>query len=391
MTNFEKDQIKLDREIRSNSVQSVDVYQDSNKADIQIDSIELLKQIYDNRYTLFKIVGLFFLIGVIIAFMTPNEYASSVKLLPETQGQTSNLGRLGGLAAQFGLGGASNSVGTDVLPVQIYPEILTSIDFLHEIITRNVFYASINDSITIQEYYNEYYKSNQITKYTVGLPFQIIGWFRPKSEPTDLPDWSNEPYKRIIPNELSAISGLRQSISNDRDLQNGILTISVTTQSPEISAQITVFVTERLSEYLTTYRTEKSRQNLNFIEKRHEEAKLKFEEEQSKLATFRDQNQGNLTASARSNEQNLQNEYNLAFSVFSSLSEQLEQARIKLQTETPVINVLQEPLYPTSKSRPNRISFIIGYVFVGFVFAVTFLLLKQPFRNVIHTIRNKDD
>lgn len=368
---------KKDPEIRYVPVQFIEGYAPHAVNDeVEIDLMDILNRLWGGRLTIIKIAAVFGVIGILYALGSPNEYTTTTKLLPEVQ-QTNALGRFGGLAAQFGLGGAAGGTTNDVLPPQIYPEILTSTDFLHEIINKKVYFEEIGDSITVQEYYNEHQKSNPFIGYTIGLPFKILGLL---SSPPDTVESRikalDATYLRIPPKVMSAIGGLRQSISNNRDQQTGILTLTVTTQSPEITIQIANHVTSALSHYLTEYRTEKARRNLEFISQRQEEAKASFESEQNRLALFRDQNQGSLTASARTIEQNIQSEYNVKLNVYNSLTEQLEQARIKLQEDTPVVNVIQDNVYPNRKSGPNRVLLILVTSFFGIVVGCIVLLVK---------------
>ncbi|MDZ7808047.1 MAG: hypothetical protein U5K71_13160 [Gracilimonas sp.] len=59
------------------------------------------------------------------------------------------------------------------------------------------------------------------------------------------------------------------------------------------------------------------------------------------LADFRDSNQGALTNRARTQEQQLQSEYDLAFNLYNGLTQEYEQAKLRVQEETPVFKVLQ--------------------------------------------------
>lgn len=377
-------------EIRYVPVQFIEGYApQSGNDEVEIDLMDILKRIWDGRTTIIKITTVFAVIGVLYALGSPNEYTTTTKLLPEVQ-QTSNLGRLGGLAAQFGLGGAAGGATNDVLPPQIYPEILTSTDFLHEIIKKKVYFEEIQDSLTIQEFYNEHQKSNPFIGYTIGLPFKVLRLFSSTSDTVQSESIATtESYLKISQKKMSAISVLRKAISNNRDQQTGVLTISVTTQSPEVTIQIANYINSALSDYLTEYRTEKARRNLEFISQRQEEARTSFESEQIRLAQFRDQNQGNLTATARTIEQNIQSEYNVKLNVYNSLTEQLEQARIKLQEDTPVVNILQENIYPNKKSSPNRLIILIFGVLIGFMISSIVVILIPLLNGINEKSNNK--
>lgn len=383
MSDSNKPDTSKEPEIRYVPVQFIEGYAPQSISDeVEIDLMDILKRIWQGRLTIIKITAVFAILGALYALGSPNEYTTTTKLLPEVQ-QTNNIGRFGGLAAQFGLGGTTSGATNDVLPPQIYPEILNSTDFLHEIIKKSVYYKEIQDSITIQEFYNEHKKSNPFVGYTVGLPFKLLALIRSAPDAMIVDDFTtSETYKRIPPREMAAIGGVRQAVVSKRDQMTGLLTITVTTQSPEITAQLTNFVTSSLSDYLIAYRTEKSRQNLHFLERRHAEARESFVMEQEGLAAFRDQNRGNLSELARVVEQNIQSEYNVKFNVYNSLTEQLEQARIRLQQDTPVISIVQQGIYPNRKSGPNRMLIIIIYVIIGASFSTVWLLLGSKIRTV---------
>ena len=379
--NFEK----KEPEIRYVPVQFIDGYAPQSISDkVEIDLIDGLKKIWDGKSTIIKTTIVFLILGVLYAYSIPNKYSTTIKLLPEAQ-QNNTLSRLGGLAAQFGLGAATTGVSNDVLPPQIYPEILTSSDFLYEIIKEKVYFDEIQDSITIQEFYFEHQKSNLFIGYTLGLPFKVLALFHSVPDSSKISSThSADSYKRLSPIEMGAIWGLRGAIEFYRDPLTGVLTLNVNTQSPEITVQLANHLNESLSNYLITYRTEKSRRNLAFLAERHAEARESFTREQDNLATFRDQNQGNLSAVARTIEQNIQSEYTIKLNVYNSLTEQLEQARIKLQEDTPVVSILNDSLYPNSKSGPNRKLLLILSMFVGILTGTMVVLYKpvyQSFRN----------
>jgi uncharacterized protein involved in exopolysaccharide biosynthesis len=379
MTELHPPDKRKEPEIRYVPVQFIEGYApQSGNDEVEIDLMDILKRIWDGRKTIIKITVVFAVIGVLFAFGSPNEYTTTTKLLPEVQ-QTNNLGRLGGLAAQFGLGGVAGASGNDVLPAQIYPEILNSTSFLNDIVSKRVYFEEITDSITVQSFFNDHQKSNAFIGYTVGLPFKVLGLLRSEPDSVEALIVSNESYRRIPQDVMRSIAGLRQSVSNNREQQTGVLTITVTTQSPEVTVQIANHVTDALSTYLTDYRTEKTRRNLAFIQQRQAEARANFELEQERLARFRDQNQGNLTAAARTIEQNIQSEYDVKFSVYSSLTEQLEQARIKLEEDTPVVSVIQESIYPNRKSGPNRLLLLILSTFLGGIIGILTVMLKPVF------------
>lgn len=116
-------------------------------------------------------------------------------------------------------------------------------------------------------------------------------------------------------------------------------------QDPLISASLTDTVMHCLQNYITDYRTNKARHDLAFTEKLYGEAKASYESAQKKYANFVDANQNIILLSYRAEQERLQNEMNLAYQVYTQVSQQLQMARAKVQEITPVYTVVNRLRY----------------------------------------------
>ena len=101
------------------------------------------------------------------------------------------------------------------------------------------------------------------------------------------------------------------------------------------------------------------------MQERYAEAEERFEATQEALARFRDSSHGSLTALAQTQQQRLQSDYDLAYNVYKALAQQLEEARLKLQEETPVVKIIEPAVVPDEKSAPKRKMIMIVSVFLG--------------------------
>ena len=79
-----------------------------------------------------------------------------------------------------------------------------------------------------------------------------------------------------------------------------------------------------LQNYITNYRTNKARHDLAFTEKLYKEAKADYEKAQKKYATFADANQNVVLLSYRAEQERLKNEVELAYTVYTQVSGQLQ-------------------------------------------------------------------
>jgi capsule polysaccharide export protein KpsE/RkpR len=166
----------------------------------------------------------------------------------------------------------------------------------------------------------------------------ISGWFRgqnPRRIIHNLPSFGNIP--QMSKTQFEIIKNLRDNIKASIDQRSGVISISAEFPDPRVAAQIGQHSVNYLTDYITQYRIGKAQKDLDFIKDRYEDKKNEFHLSQLALANFRDANRNFVSLTAQTEEQRLQDQYNLAFNVFNSLAQQVEQARIKVQEETPVI------------------------------------------------------
>lgn len=340
----------------------------------EIDLIELAQKVWASRKLIFKTCGIAALVGIVVAFSIPKEYSTSVTLAPESGGKSGG-GSMGALAAMAGINLGSSS-GEDALSPDLYPDIVSSTPFLIELFDVKVKDQKGKIDTTLYAYL----KDNQRSPWwsaIISAPFKALGWtlslFRDKPEGEE---------KKLDPFQLSLeesgiAMALSKRISIAADKKTGVTTLSVTMQDPLISAALTDTVMHCLQNYITDYRTNKARHDLAFTEKLYEEAKANYTEAQKKYATFVDANQNIILLSYRAEQERLQNEMNLAYQVYTQVSQQLQMSKAKVQEITPVYTVVQPATVPLRPAKPNKVMILIGFVFLAGVGCVGWILFVK--------------
>jgi len=390
----DKPEKKSPPEVRYVPIEYLQALQDDED---RIDLFELIKTVWDGRMLIVKTVIVFIFLGLFVALASNEEYTSQVRLLPETQ-QSSGLGSLGGLASQFGFSAGPQRTAEGIPPA-LYPDITQSTVFLQRLMAHEVYLPGTADKVTVEEYMREHQKGSMVEvvrRYTIRLPFTVRRWLRSgdgDAEVTDLDrqlagDERMERLIRMNSEDWERLRNLRDRISSETNRETGVVTVKVKMQDGVIAADLADRVVELLSEYITEYRTEKFRRDAQFIEERHEEARTRFEEAQRELARFNDENRGQLTAMARTQEQLLQSRYNLTFNLYNTMAERLEEARIKLQEETPVVNILEPAAVPDRRSEPKRTQLLILYTIFGGIVGVGLIFSLQIWEKV--SVKIKD-
>lgn len=366
--------------------------------DSEIDLIDIAKKIWGGRKIVIKSMIVFFVLGVFIIIFSPKEYKSEITLVVETSASGSGMS---GLLQQFGgLAGINlnNTTNKEALVPDLYPEVIKSTPFLLEILKQKVLESKHDSTITVAQYIDRHTRlsiSEFVMKNTIGLPGRIIKLIRGDNDNIinkKLPVVSSDSAINLSVDPISItkkqsdiIETLAECISTDQDFKkSNKFIISVEMQDPLVVAQVASYVVKDLSKYIVEYRTKKAKTDLVFIAARTTEAESKYLEAQQKLASYKDRNKNVILSSVQVEEDQLQSEYDLAFSVYSALAKQLEQAKIKVQEETPVFNVMDPAQVPLQKSKPKTFLISLAMIFLGGFFGVVIIivnLFKGNYRN----------
>lgn len=351
-------------------------------ADDEIDLIALAKTMWNGRKLIIRTVLIFMVIGLIVALFSAKEYTASSTMVPQLSSNKSKLGGLSSLAAMAGFNLDMNMETSELSPY-IYPQIVQSVPFQLELMEAPFKFEGIDHPISIYEYYMEYAKPNVISvviKYTIGLPFLLLKAIKP-AKPEDPPALASDSLL-FAPIALTEDQELIRKMLADRvtletNDKEGYVVLNTIAHDPKVAAQVAHKAQELLQKYITEFKIKKAAAQLDFIGERHAEKKKEFEKAQTNLAVFVDRNKNVTSAMARTEQDRLQNEYKLAFEVYSQLAQQLEQAQIQVKEDTPVFSIIKPVTVPIEKSKPNRPMILVIWTFLGGIFAVGWIFGKQ--------------
>jgi uncharacterized protein involved in exopolysaccharide biosynthesis len=343
----------------------------------EIDLIELAKKFWGERKFILKICGIAVLVALIVAFSLPKEYTTTVTLAPEIADASKKMSSLSGLAAMAGvnLGSAATA---DAISPDLYPDVVSSIPFLLELFPLQVTDSKKELTTTFYEYMFDHQKSAWWT-YIIKAPFQLLKWLKDIFVDDNDQEESNSGIIILTEEQEKIIEKLQEKISVSVDKKTFVITASVEMQDPVISAQIAKVIVDKLQDYITNYRTQKAKQDYDFTEKAYTDAKLTYYKAQEAYAKFEDANKNIISATYRTEQIRLQNEMSLAFGVYNTLAQQLEQNRLRIQEQTPVYTVIEPATVPLKKSSPRRGLILVGFVFLAFCGAIGYLLIKDAF------------
>jgi uncharacterized protein involved in exopolysaccharide biosynthesis len=345
----------------------------------EINLKEIFQEIKKGKTVILFSIIVFGFLGFLYSILASEEYTAKVVLLPEisSEGGAGLLNKFSGLASLGGvnLDGINK---TEAIRPDIYPDITRSLPALIAIMEENVRVPSLDTTISVYTYLNDFHRPpiNIIKKNTIGLPRKVISFFKNK----------NDDNRRVENNDFTPISlskeqeeivdNLSKRIATEIDKKSGLITFKVKMPDPYVAAYIANFTSNYLTKYVVNYRLGKAENNYNFILERFKDAENKFNTAQKKLAEYKDKNYNVISSSAKIEGELLQAEYNLAFNLYNSISQQLEQARIKVSEETPVFKVLEPVKIPLEKSEPQKIVIIFLSLTLGGLFSSFYIIIK---------------
>ena len=351
----------------------------------EIDLIELLKKIYLEKKFILKISILASLFGFIYALFQPNEFTSSTTFIPQLSSDVKAGGSsLSGLASLAGinLGGIE---GSSDFPPTLYPQVVKSVPFRLELISSNI--QVNNEDLTLRDYFLENKNSfnflGTVKKYILGLPSLILGSFKNEDENS-----SNSTIYIVSEEDQDLFEILDQSFSLSINDKEGFITMSFTDQDKIVSAQVTQIAQSLLQEKIIEYKVQSSKELLDFTTRQYNENKSTFEKLQDTRAVFVDKNI-NISSSLYQNKlSRIESELSIAQTVVQQLASQVEQAKLKVNKDTPVFTTIKPVTIPFEKSAPKRSIIVLVYGFLGIVISVGYVLVKEPLIEIIKSIKS---
>ena len=218
--------------------------------DDEIDLRELFGVLWKGKWWIIGITALFAIASVVYALSLPNEYKATAIVAPASSDSGNGLGRaaaqLGGLASLAGInlgGGESNDA-------VIAMEIMKTWGFQENFIEKHNLEAPIFAAKGWNQSTNELIIDEELYDVNQGK------WIReaPKG-------------KAVKPTSWELHKEFRDNLSISQDKDSGLIRVSFTHYSPELSQKITSFLIEDVNALLKERALADATKNINYLEK----------------------------------------------------------------------------------------------------------------------------
>jgi len=291
-----------------------------------------------------KFIALFSILSMaltaIIIVLVPNKYEARSTILPTTNDAQPNslFSMAEGIPGLDLMGLNMNSKS----PAVLYPEILTS-HMLMEKVLQKKYSCSKGDRLVEQNLY-KYFKTDNF-----DLAYEYLQ--------------------------------MHSNINYDK--KTGIVTISVTTKNPDLSAQVANYFVECLDDFNRYQRQTGAGLNRDFIEKRIEEAGQDLRQAEENLKQFRESNLNYYRSTDPEllmMHDQLLREVEVKTQVYLTLAQQYEISTIQAKKEIPIVQILDRARPPSLKSGPARVKTTILGLIAGIIISSLLVIMDDRLR-----------
>lgn len=310
-----------------------------NSLDFQV----LFSVLHKKKNYILFITTFFAFFGTLSSFLFTKYYDAEITLYPAKKDLSQGFSQFQAFASNLGVNTASNDQSFHI------PDVVRSRLIAAKVIKQNW-----------------KMKNGQLMSLIDLWELNKENWFSINKKPLDSLKISERAIKKV-----------NNHINVAEDKLTGLIKISCTFQDPYIAANIANYIGEQVELYIQKENSAQSKKEKLFISDRLSLVKLELEEAELKIKDFKERNRGY----EDSPELNmifyqLDREAEAKKSVYLTLQQQLELARIEEVKQSPILHILDHASPPIGKSSPRRILFLVSSIIFGLIFSSIRVVIK---------------
>lgn len=322
-----------------------------------IDLRIIAKKIWAKKKLFYKVLPITFVLSCIYILGFPRYYSTDIKLAPETENAGTG-GTLGSIAASFGFD-INDMQTSDAITPLLYPNLMEDNGFVASLLQIKVVNQEGNIKATYHDYLNNFQK-----KSWWSYPMSWLTSLFPKKEEKTGNKSKYDPYYLSL-HESGILEQARNNVNINIDKKTGIISILIEDQDPLICKTLADSIKEKLQVFITSYRTNKARVDYDYYKKLTIEAKQDYDRMRQRYGAFVDGNANIAMQSVRLKAEEMESEMELKFNTYSTLNNQMQAAKAKIQERTPAFTVIKGASVPIKPTKPKRMVFVIGMLLLA--------------------------
>lgn len=330
----------------------------------------LLKTQFWGRYLIqkWKWISLFTVIGLAggltHAFLSKPDYTANMSFVTDTdKGGNGGLGLYLGLAAQFGLNTGSLGMNNGLFSGKNIFDLMKTRLILQRTLLTSV---SIDSENTIL--INRYIELENLRK--KKKLFRDVSF--------------NKGDTSLSTEQSKVMKAVCKLIVNQMDFNTGsIMEVSFTSKGEQFSQAFLNTLMQNVEEFYIATITKRARDNLAILQKQLDSVRQQLYGAMGNVASFQDVNQNLVRQKPRVQQQKSSMKVSINSAIYQQLVTGLETARMTLQRETPLFEVIDQPILPLDKARPGKVKWGIAGALLGLMLSAGWFLLKRIYQEIM--------
>jgi len=352
---------------------------DEDSSEISLKDI-ILKLRKSRKYLLTKwktlvVAGLIGgVLGLTYSYIKKPVYKAILVFALDDDNSGGGLGAAVGLASQFGLdmgssGGGSAFTGDNLI------ELMKSRSMIENTLLKSI--ENKGKQQTLADLYmdfsgfNEKWKNDPLLKNVKFLPNSD------RSKFTLQQDSALGAFYHVI---------IKKNLSVEKaDKKLSIVTVEVDSKNELFSKYFTEILVKTVSEFYVETKTKKSSQNVTVLQRQTDSVRRELNSAITGVASLSDVNPNPNPSLQiiRAPSQRRQVDVQANVAILTELVKNLEVSKISLRKETPLIQVIDQPILPLEKSHVGKLMGIVIGMFLTLFLAGIFLLMNKMFKSLV--------
>jgi hypothetical protein len=315
------------------------------------------------------------LAGLAYAFLSETKYSATISFVTDTnQNGSATMSSYAGLAAAFGLNLGNNGLGNS----------LFSGDNIYDLMkTRRMLENTLLTPVNIDGK-----KTLLIDRY-----IQMEG-LRKK--------WKDDPHLKNISFDVDtsqytlyhnkAISSICKSlVKKNLQFPNGsgssenssLMSATVVSPDEQFSALFATNLIENVGKYYINTITKTARNTLHVLNKQLDSVRNQLYGAMSNVASFSDRNLNLVRQGPQVQQQKGTLKMQVNSAVYQQLVSAVETAKMSLQKETPLFEIVDKPVLPLDRQRPGKVKWGFAGTILGIILSAGWLMMKRVYREIM--------
>ncbi len=318
-----------------------------------------------------------------LKFNTKAVYSAELTFMlnEDTQG---NLGGLGGILGQFGLGMSSQESNLDkILQLSKARRITQNALFnTIEIGSKSTYLA--NHLISVLEKDKRWTKSGLLSFSKSDDSLDLEGFMFVHDSLETFTLLENKALKRLHL-LLAGNQNVNGLFSSEYSELTGIMKLHMNSHNEDLSVATVNLMFEELSKYYIEKATEKQEYDFNIIKNKHDSISNRLAEIQYQIAVFQDSHRNIFRKQDILKEKQLKTEEQKLLIMTGEVEKQYQIASLALDNKTPYIQLIDMPLKPIRPSNQSRFYYLILGGLLGGLITISYHLLRKMITDIMNS------